>query len=75
MGLVRDEVSHEDWCFILTLFPNQYGRRFNLMIQLGFVTSVIQDAFLSVVFQNSCILTIFLINYTCCANEFSVICQ
>lgn len=63
MGLVLDEVSYEDWCFILTLFPNQYGKYFNLMIQLGFVTSIIQDVFLSAVLKSSCILTMFIINY------------
>lgn len=44
-------------------FQNQYERHFNLMIQLAFVTIIIQDAFLSAVFQGSCILTIFIINF------------
>lgn len=44
-------------------FQNQYERHFNLMIQLAFVTIIIQDAFLSAVFQGSCILTMFIINF------------
>lgn len=44
-------------------FQNQYGKHFNLMVQLAFVTIIIQDAFLSAVFQGSCILTMFIINF------------
>lgn len=44
-------------------FQNQDGKSLNLMIQLGFITSVVQDEFLSLMFQSSCILTLFMINY------------
>lgn len=47
----------------LLYFQNQDGKSLNLMIQLGFVTRVVQDEFLSVMFQSSCILTLFMMNY------------
>lgn len=47
----------------LLYFQNQDGKSLNLMIQLGFVTRVVQDEFLSVMFQSSCILTFFMMNY------------
>lgn len=63
--MVRCEMrSHMKIGVLFSLyFQNQYGKHFNLMVQLGFVTDIVQDIFLSALFWSSCILTMFIINY------------